>query len=101
MCANLRYICTRLNKTLGKQIISLGDFLFRLGLDAVGAAGGVGEVAGDLDIVVGEFAELDVVHAELLVLGGGAEGEAGDEVDEEEDEAGEAEGPGEGGAGAG
>ena len=58
-------------------------------------------MARELDVVVGELAELDVVHAELLLGGGGAEGEPRDEVEEEEGEAGEGEGPGEGGEGAG
>ena len=66
-----------------------------------GIAGVVGDMTGDLDVVVGELAELAVIHTELLLLRGGAEGETGDEVEEEEDEAGEGEGPGEGGEGAG
>lgn len=62
---------------------------------------GAVDLAGDLDVVVGELAELAVVEAELLLLGGHAQGQAGDEVHDEEQEAGQDEGPGEGGAGAG
>lgn len=58
-------------------------------------------MAGELDVIVGKLAELDVVHAELLLLGAGAQGQAGDEVEEEEDEAGQDEGPGKGRDGAG
>lgn len=58
-------------------------------------------MAGELNIVVGELAELDVIETELLLLDGNAEGETGDEVHEEEEDAGEGEGPGEGSAGTG
>lgn len=61
----------------------------------------VGGVAVDLDVVVGELAELDVVDTGFFVVGGDAEGEAGDEVEEEEDDAGQDEGVGEAGDGVG
>lgn len=61
----------------------------------------VGQVTGQLNVVVGKLAELDVVHAQLLLLGGGAQAQAGDQVEEEEDHAGQGEGPGEGGDSAG
>jgi hypothetical protein len=69
--------------------------------DTVVDADGVAQVAGELDVVVGKLAELDVIHAELLLLGGGAEGQTGDEVEEEEDDAGEDKSPGEGSDGTG
>lgn len=83
-----------------RHLDSLGSLV--VGAGAVGRANAVGEadvvrdVTGDLDVVVGELAELAVVHAELLLLGAGAQGQARDEVEDEEDEAGEDEGPGEG-----
>lgn len=52
-------------------------------------------MTAELDVVVGELAELAVVQAHLLLLGGDAQAEAGDEVHEEEDDAGEDEGVGE------
>lgn len=64
-------------------------------LAAVGIPGE--EVAADLDVVVGELAVLVVVHAEQLGLLGGAELEAGDEVDDLGDGGGHDEGVGGGG----
>lgn len=61
----------------------------------------IGDVPRQLDVVVGELAELAVVDADLLVLGADAEGQARDEVHEEEDDAGEGKGPAKGGADAG
>jgi hypothetical protein len=58
-------------------------------------------VAGELNVIVGELAELAVIHANLLLGGGGTEGQTGDEVHEEQDDAGEDEGPGEAGEGTG
>ena len=58
-------------------------------------------MARELDVVVGELTELDVIHAELLFLGGGAQGQTRDEVEQEEDQAGQGEGPGKGSDGAG
>lgn len=58
-------------------------------------------MTGDLDVIIRKLAELEIVHADLLLLGRSTEGEAGHEVHEEEDEAGEDKGPEEGGAGAG
>lgn len=55
------------------------------------------DVAAELDVVVGELAQLGVVQARLLLLGGGAQAEAGDEVHDEEDDAGDAERVGEAG----
>ena len=52
----------------------------------------VQDLAGQLDVVVGELADLRVVDAQDLGLLGGAQGEAGDQVHEEEDQAGAAEG---------
>ena len=40
-------------------------------------------VAAQLDVVVGELAELAVVEAGVLLSGAGAQGEAGDQVHEE------------------
>jgi hypothetical protein len=45
-------------------------------------------VAGDLDVVIGELAELAVVETNLLPLGGDAQRQAGHEVHEEQDDAG-------------
>lgn len=55
------------------------------------------DVAAELDVVVGELAQLGVVEARLLVLGRGAQAEAWDEVHDEEDDARDAEGVGESG----
>lgn len=55
------------------------------------------DVTAQLDVVVGELAQLGVVEARLLLLGGGAQAQAGDEVHDEEDQAGDAEGVGEAG----
>lgn len=55
-------------------------------------------MAPQLDIVVGELAELAVVDADVLVVGGDAERQSGDEVHEEEDDASQDKGPAEGGA---
>lgn len=74
-----------------------------------GAAGGtvmaaaghnVRNMAGDLDVIVGELAELAVVEAKILVVDADTQAEAGDQVHQEEDEAGQGEGPGETGDGA-
>lgn len=64
-------------------------------LEAVGAARGRGRgkdvagVAGKLDVVIRELAELGVIETELLLLGGDTERQAGNEVHEEEDDAGQ------------
>ncbi len=60
----------------------------------------IGDVAPELDVVISKLAELAVVHAELLLLGRGAEGQPRDEVEQEEDQAGDDKAPGEGGDGA-
>lgn len=65
------------------------------GLIAGGAPGE--EVTADLDVVVGEFTVLVVIHTEELSLLGGAELEAGDEVDDLGDDGGHDEGVGGGG----
>lgn len=65
------------------------------GLIAGGAPGE--EVTADLDVVVGEFTVLVVVHAEELGLLGGAELETGDEVDDLGDDGGHDKGVGGGG----
>lgn len=44
-------------------------------------------VALDLDVIVRELAELDVVDAYVLVLGGDAQAQARDQVHEEQDDA--------------
>lgn len=46
-------------------------------------------MALELDVVVGELAELDVVDADLLVLGRDAQAQARDQVHEEQDDAGQ------------
>ena len=48
----------------------------------------VEDLAGKLNVIVCELANLCVVDAEDLCFFGGAEGEAWDEVHDEEDEAG-------------
>lgn len=53
----------------------------RVGAHAVGGGGPGQVVATDLDVVVGELAQLVVVHAEQLGLLGGAQRQAGDVVD--------------------
>lgn len=66
---------------------------------AATAANEVGDVAGDLDVVVGELAELGVIETEVLVIDVDTEAETGDEVHEEEDQAGQDERPDETGDG--
>lgn len=52
-------------------------------------------MAADLDVIVGELSELCIVETHLLLVGGDAQAETGDEVHDEEDDAGDDEGPGE------
>jgi len=64
-------------------------------------SGEAGDLAGDLDVVVRELAQLRIIQTKLLLLGRDTEAQAGDEVHEEEDEGGQAERPEETGGGAG
>lgn len=64
-----------LDAMLGARNIPLGG-----GLVTVRVPGQ--EVTADLDVIVGEFAVLVVVHAEELGLLGGTELQAGDEIDD-------------------
>ncbi|KAI7288143.1 ammonium transporter [Hortaea werneckii] len=73
--------------------VALGDlvgFVLRVGLG--GRPGQV--VAADLDVVVGELAELVVVHAEQLGFFGGAQLQARDPVDDVSDQGADHEGVG-------
>lgn len=58
-------------------------------------------VALDLDVIVRELAELDVVDADVLVLGRHAQAQARDQVHEEQDDACQDERVGEAGNGVG
>lgn len=59
-----------------------------MGLGGEGLAGAdVAGVALELDVVVGELAELAVVEANVLLLGGDAQAEAGHQVHQEQDQA--------------
>ena len=49
------------------------------------------DIAGEFDVVVGEFSVFGIVDTHNLVLLGASQVETGDEVDDEEDEAGPAE----------
>ena len=56
---------------------------------------GISGVAAELDVVVGELAELAVVETELLLGGADAQAETGHQVHQEQDDTGEDEGVGE------
>lgn len=62
---------------------------------AKGAGRGAVDVASDLDIVVGELAELAVIETHLLLLRADTQRQARDEVHEEQDHAGQDERVGE------
>jgi hypothetical protein len=68
-----------------------------------GAGGDVAAIdgAGDLDVVVGKLAELSIIETDLLLLGGDAQRQTGDQVHDEQDEAGNNERVGEAGDGVG
>lgn len=61
----------------------------------------VGDVTGELDVVVSEFAALDVIKTKLLLLGSHAERQAGHEVEQEANEGRHDERPGAAGDGLG
>ena len=73
-----------------------GDMLFLA--EGIAAARGPGEIiAADFDVIVGELAELVVVHAEEFGFFGGAQVEAWDAVDGVCEEEGDRKGPAGGG----
>lgn len=59
----------------------------------------VDDIPRQFDVIVGELANLGIIHAKNFSFFGGAQAQAGDEVHDEEDEAGAAEGVGEAGDG--